>query len=87
MPSPSEVRDLKKSGATLEEIGAAFGVERRDDEVLRSWCRRIEMAIYREELEYKSLRDIDVAVHFEYRRDEDRARVTREQAQRDEMIS
>ena len=87
MPSPSEVMELKARSATLEEFAQAFGVERRDGELLRTWCRRIEMAIYREELEYKFLRDIYVTVQFEARRDDERAQHIREQPGRGGMVS
>lgn len=87
MPSPSEVHELKARSATLEEIAQVFGVERREGELLRTWCRRIEMAIYREELEYKFLRDIDVAVQFAVRRDQEQAQRIREQPGRGRMVS
>ena len=87
MPSPSEVHELKARSATLEEIAQAFGVERRDGELLCTWCRRIEMAIYTEELEYKLLRDIDVTIQFEARRDDERAQHVCEQSGRDQMVS
>ena len=72
MTKPIDARALLKSGALLEEIAEVFGVERHDGELLRSWCRRIDMAIYSEELIYKSLRT-DVDVQLEYRRDAERA--------------
>jgi hypothetical protein len=73
MTYPVDVRALNKSGARLEEIARAFGVERRDGELLRTWYRRIDMAIHKEEFEYKLLREVYLDVDYEFRREAERA--------------